>query len=75
MRARGWRIYVGTDTPIASVINAVRTSKADLAVISAVNARSFHRCAKKLEQLFRLTGDPVEGAEQLIARVRGVGVR
>lgn len=56
LRARGWRIvYLGTDTPIASVTDAVRTSNADLAVVSAVNPRAFRRCAEELEELARLT--------------------
>jgi MerR family transcriptional regulator, light-induced transcriptional regulator len=56
LRARGWRIvYLGTDTPIASVSDAVRTCKADIAVISAVNPRSFRRSAEELEDLARLT--------------------
>jgi MerR family transcriptional regulator, light-induced transcriptional regulator len=56
LRARGWRIvYLGTDTPIASVTDAVRTCKADLAVVSAVNPRAFRRCAEELEELARLT--------------------
>jgi DNA-binding transcriptional MerR regulator len=88
LRARGWRIvYLGTDTPIASVTDAVRTCNAELAVVSAVNSRAFRRCAAELEELalltrlclggsgaskaqldadvLRLTGDPVEEAEQL----------
>lgn len=56
LRARGWRIvYLGTDTPIASVSDAVRTCKADIAVVSAVNPRSFRRSAEELEELSRLT--------------------
>lgn len=56
LRARGWRIvYLGTDTPIASVSDAVRTCKADIAVVSAVNPRSFRRSAEELEELARLT--------------------
>jgi MerR family transcriptional regulator, light-induced transcriptional regulator len=93
LRARGWRIvYLGTDTPIASVSDAVRTCKADIAVISAVNPRSFRRSAEELEDLarvtrlclggagasktqleadvLRLTGDPVDEAEQLTRHSR-----
>ena len=56
LRARGWRIvYLGTDTPVASVTDAVRTCKADLAVVSAVNPRAFRRCASELEELAGLT--------------------
>ncbi len=56
LRARGWRIvYLGTDTPIASVSDAVRACKADIAVVSAVNPRSFRRSAEELEELSRLT--------------------
>jgi DNA-binding transcriptional MerR regulator len=56
LRAQGWRIvYLGPDTPIASVTDAVRKCKADLAVVSAVNPRAFRRCAEELEELARLT--------------------
>jgi DNA-binding transcriptional MerR regulator len=56
LRAHGWRIvYLGPDTPIASVTDAVRKCKADLAVVSAVNPRAFRRCAEELEELARLT--------------------
>jgi MerR family transcriptional regulator, light-induced transcriptional regulator len=56
LRARGWRIvYLGPDTPVASVTDAVRTFEADVAIVSAVNPRSFRRCANELEDLARLT--------------------
>lgn len=93
LRARGWRIvYLGPDTPVASVADAARASDAAFVVVSAVDARVFRRHADELEQLARetrlclggagaakarqpddvlvLTGDPIEGAEQLTQLAR-----
>jgi DNA-binding transcriptional MerR regulator len=107
LRARGWRIvFLGNDTPIASVADAVRSCHPSLAVVSAVDARAFRRCAPELEDLARqtrlyiggagaagahldaqvprLTGGPVDEAEQLTglatrwtttASIRGRGTR
>ena len=74
LRARGWRIvFLGTDTPIASVKDAVRACNADLAVVSAVNPRVFRRCAEELEELAHLTrvclGGAAAGKTQLAGDV------
>lgn len=46
LRTRGWRIvYLGPDTPIASVTDAARMCGADLVVLSAVAAETFDRHA------------------------------
>lgn len=94
LRARGWRIvYLGTDTPIASVADAARSCNPDAVVVSAIDARVFRRHSDELRQLardtrlclggagaakalrdidlIRLTGDPVEEAEQLTRLQRG----
>lgn len=52
LRARGWRIvYLGTDTPIASVADAARSCSPAAVVVSAVNPRGFRRHAEELQQL------------------------
>jgi len=88
LRARGWRvIYLGADTPIATLADAARACEPAFVVVSAVDARTFRRHAGELEQLartaqlclggagaakasletdvVRLTGGPIDGAEQL----------
>ena len=88
LRDRGWRIvYLGTDTPIASVADAARACGPAAVIVSAVDPRVFRRHAGELRQLAgdaplylggagaaktrldgdfaRLTGDPVDGAEEL----------
>jgi DNA-binding transcriptional MerR regulator len=88
LRARGWRIvYLGADTPIASVADAARSCDPAAVVVSAIDPRVFRRHSDELQQLARdthlflggagaakalldtdltrLTGDPVEEAEQL----------
>lgn len=94
LRARGWRIvYLGTDTPIASVADAARSCNPAAVVVSAIDARVFRRHSDELQELarhtrlclggagaakalldtdlLRLTGDPVEEAEQLTELQRG----
>jgi MerR family transcriptional regulator, light-induced transcriptional regulator len=52
LRARGWRIvYLGTDTPIASVADAARSCDPVVVVVSAVDPRVFRRHAEELRQL------------------------
>jgi DNA-binding transcriptional MerR regulator len=52
LRARGWRvIYLGTDTPIASVAEAARSCNPAAVVVSAVDPRVFRRHAEELQQL------------------------
>ena len=93
LRVRGWRIvYLGTDTPIASVADAARSCGPAAVVVSAVDPRVFRRHADELGQLavetrlylggagaakaeldsglLRLTGDPVDEAEQLTQLIR-----
>ena len=93
LRARGWRIvYLGADTPIASVADAARACDPAVVVVSAVDPRVFRRHAEELRQLelgtrlclggagaakarldadlLRLTGDPVDEAEQLTKLAR-----
>jgi MerR family transcriptional regulator, light-induced transcriptional regulator len=88
LRARGWRvIYLGADTPIATVADAARSCEPAFVVVSAVDPRTFRRHTGELEQLaraaqlclggagaekasletdvVRLTGGPIDGAEQL----------
>ena len=52
LRARGWRIiYLGADTPIASVADAARSCNPAAVVVSAVDPRIFRRHAEELRQL------------------------
>lgn len=54
LRARGWRIvYLGADTPIASIADAARACDPDVVVVSATTARAFRRHTPELEQLAR----------------------
>jgi DNA-binding transcriptional MerR regulator len=58
LRTRGWRIvYLGTDTPIASVADAARSCDPAFVVVSAVDAQTIERHLDELDQLtheFRL---------------------
>jgi MerR family transcriptional regulator, light-induced transcriptional regulator len=52
LRARGWRIvYLGADTPLASVADAARACHPEFVVVSAVGRRTFGRHRAELEQL------------------------
>jgi DNA-binding transcriptional MerR regulator len=52
LRARGWRIvYLGADTPVASVADAARACHPEFVVVSAVGRRAFRRHRAELEQL------------------------
>src|SRR5262249_52916231 len=56
LRARGWRIiYLGADTPIRSLADAVQSLDPAFVIISAVNWRAFRRHAAELQQLSRDT--------------------
>jgi DNA-binding transcriptional MerR regulator len=93
LRARGWRIvYLGPDTPVASVADAARSCSPAAVVVSAVDPRVLRRHADELRQLsletrlllggaaaanarlgddlLRLTGDPVDEAEELTQSAR-----
>jgi methanogenic corrinoid protein MtbC1 len=70
LRARGWRIvYLGTDTPIASVADAARSSNPAAVVVSAVDPRIFPRHAEELRQLARTTRLCLGGAGAAKARL------
>jgi MerR family transcriptional regulator, light-induced transcriptional regulator len=72
LRARGWRIvYLGADTPIASVADAVRSLDPSVVVVSAVAPRAFRRHAEELEQLSRDTRLCLAGSGAAGARVGG----
>lgn len=98
LRARGWRIvFLGADTPVASVDDAARSCDPAVVVVSAVDPRVFRRHADELRQLgrdhrlclggagatradlgadvLRLTGDPVDEAEQLTGLARAEPAR
>jgi MerR family transcriptional regulator, light-induced transcriptional regulator len=52
LRARGWRVvYLGADTPLASVADAANASDAVFVVVSAVNAERFDPYAAELREL------------------------
>jgi MerR family transcriptional regulator, light-induced transcriptional regulator len=52
LRARGWRIiYLGADTPLASVADAAHASEAVFAVVSAVTPDPFRAHADELRAL------------------------
>jgi DNA-binding transcriptional MerR regulator len=70
LRARGWRIvYLGTDTPITSVADAVRSCNPEAVVVSAVDPRVFRRHAEGLQQLARDTCLCLGGAGAARARL------
>ena len=70
LRARGWRIiYLGTDTPIASVADAARSCNPAAAVVSAVDPRIFRRHAEELQQLALNTRLCLGGAGAAKARL------
>jgi len=72
LRARGWRIvYLGADTPIASLTDAVQSCEPALVVVSAVNRRVFRRHAAELEQLSRAARLCLAGAGAARAEVDG----
>ena len=54
LRARGWRVvFLGADTPIASVADAAGSCDPAFVVVSAVDARAFRRHTEELEHLAR----------------------
>jgi DNA-binding transcriptional MerR regulator len=54
LRSRGWRIvYLGNDTPIASIADAARSCTPAAVIVSAVDPRVFRRHAEALRQLAR----------------------
>src|SRR6478609_9487587 len=70
LRARGWRIiYLGADTPIASVADAARSCNPAAVVVSAVEPRVFRRHAEELQQLARETRLYLGGAGAVRARL------
>jgi DNA-binding transcriptional MerR regulator len=72
LRARGWRIvYLGADTPIASVADTVWSIDPAFVVVSAVNPRVFRRHAAELQKLSRDTRLCLGGAGATGARLDG----
>jgi DNA-binding transcriptional MerR regulator len=72
LRARGWRIiYLGTDTPIASVADAARSCSPAAVVVSAVDPRVFRCHAEELRQLGRDTRLCLGGAGAAKVRLDG----
>ncbi len=70
LRARGWRIvYLGTDTPIASVADAAQSCTPAAVVVSAIDARAFGRHADELRQLAAETRLCLGGAGAARARI------
>jgi len=70
LRARGWRIvYLGTDTPIASVAEAARACSPAVVVLSAIDPRVFRRHAEQLRQLAAETRVCLGGAGAAKARL------
>lgn len=54
LRGRGWRVvYLGTDTPLASVAEAAHTSAAVFVVVSAVTPKRFREHRDELRSLAR----------------------
>jgi|SRR5579884_980839 len=54
LRARGWRIlYLGSDTPLASLAEAARSARPDLVVVSAVDPGALSRARDELVELAR----------------------
>lgn len=76
LRARAWRIvYLGTDTPIASVADAARSCSPAIVVVSAVDPRVFRRNAEELQELARDTQLCIGGAGAAKARLDGDPLR
>jgi MerR family transcriptional regulator, light-induced transcriptional regulator len=70
LRAHGWRIvYLGTDTPIASVADTARSCSPAAVVVSAVDPRVLRRHAKELQQLALATRLCLGGAGASKARL------
>jgi DNA-binding transcriptional MerR regulator len=70
LRARGWRIvYLGTDTPIASLADTARSCTPAAVIVSAVDPRVFRRHAAELRQLARETRLCLGGAGAARARL------
>jgi DNA-binding transcriptional MerR regulator/methylmalonyl-CoA mutase cobalamin-binding subunit len=75
LRARGWRIvYLGTDTPLASVADAARACHPEFVVVSAVGRRVFGRHRSELEQLAAEHRLCLGGAGAAAANVENVEV-
>jgi MerR family transcriptional regulator, light-induced transcriptional regulator len=56
LRARGWRIvYLGPDTPVASVADTVQAVDPAFTVVSAVDPKAFRRHAAELREVSRQT--------------------
>jgi MerR family transcriptional regulator, light-induced transcriptional regulator len=63
LRGRGWRVvYLGADTPLASVADAAHASEAVFTVVSAVTAERFRSHRDELRELGRRTRLCVAGA-------------
>lgn len=72
LRARGWRIvYLGADTPIASVADTVQSFDPAFVVVSAVDPGAFRRHAGELQQLSRDTRLCLGGAGAAGANLGG----
>ena len=70
LRGRGWRIvYLGADTPIESVADAVRSFDPAFVIVSAVDPRALRRHAAELRQLARKTRLCLGGAGASKAQV------
>ena len=75
LRARGWCIvYLGTDTPLASVADAARACHPEFVVVSAVGRRVFGRHRSELEQLAAEHRLCLGGAGAAAANVENVEV-
>jgi DNA-binding transcriptional MerR regulator len=75
LRARGWRIvYLGADTPVASVADAARACDPEFVVVSAVGRRVFGLHRSELEQLAAEHRLCLGGAGAATAKVENVQV-
>ncbi|HET8820378.1 MAG TPA: B12-binding domain-containing protein [Thermoleophilaceae bacterium] len=63
LRARGWRIdFLGSDTPVESIVGAVRTVRPRLVVVSAASAELLTPMGPQLAELAREREVAVAGA-------------
>ena len=73
LRARGWRIvYLGADTPLASVADAARACHPEFVVVSAVEPRVFRRHRAELVELATDHRLCLGGAGAVHAKLDGV---
>src|SRR5690349_22023576 len=76
LRRAGWRVtYLGADTPIATISDALRDEPAQLVVLSAVAAQRFVDVEDELRELARQAPVAIAGAGASQALAERLGAR